>query len=397
MISPSLRSASTLLRGWMIDYALPFWAGPGFDHQHGRFEERLSLQGERVLDTPLRLMVQARQIYVYALAARRKWHDGAQALAEQAYASMVRDFYRRGGRDGWVHSIARDGAIADPQHDLYGHAFALLAVASYVQLTGKREALALADETLAFLDAKLRAVKGGGYVEALPISDRPRRQNPHMHLFEALLALSSSSGDGRYLAKVGELFELFTSRFFRADAGTLGEYFDASLEPAAGVAGSIVEPGHHYEWIWLLRSFERQCGRAVQPYVDALYVHADGHGYDNAGLIVDETLIDGSHRTPTRRIWPATEAIKANLAEARLGRKNSATKAASLARMLHTHFLSRSLLGGWTDRLDANGAVATDFMPASTFYHIACAIDELDRYASQSSPQDEARNANEGF
>ena len=36
----------------------------------------------------------------------------------------------------------------------------------------------------------------------------------------------------------------------------------------------------------------------------------------------------------------------------------------------------------WVDRLDEHGRPATDVMPASTLYHVMCAIDELDRFAT---------------
>jgi mannose/cellobiose epimerase-like protein (N-acyl-D-glucosamine 2-epimerase family) len=380
-----LESVADELRRWLVHRALPLWAGPGFDSANGRFEERLSLRGERISGAPIRLLTQARQIYVYSLAARRHWHDGARALVEKSHASMLRDFYRRDGGDGWIHSILRDGAIADPQRDLYAHAFVLLALASCVEATGRREMLALADETLAFIDRSMRSERSGGYLDALPGDDGLRRQNPHMHLFEALLALWSCSADARYLARAGEMFGLFTSRFFRPDSGILAEYFNAALEPAEGVAGKIAEPGHHYEWIWLLRRFERASGRAVRPYVDALYDHADRHGYDGAGLIVDEVSSDGSHRSGSRRTWPVTEAIKANLTEAALGRPGAEEKAALLGGLLQKHFLTPDPAvgwpaGGWIDRLDEAGIPATDFMPASTLYHVACAIDELERF-----------------
>jgi mannose/cellobiose epimerase-like protein (N-acyl-D-glucosamine 2-epimerase family) len=377
---PGLSSQARELREWLTRRSLPLWAGAGFDPEHGRFEERLALDGVRVPGIPIRLMTQARQIYVYSLATGRQWHDAAYELVERAYASMLRDFHRRDGRDGWIHSIWRDGTIADARRDLYAHAFVLLAIASYVQATGKREALGLADETLAFIDRFMRAGQAGGYVDAVPANDGLRRQNPHMHLFEALLALWSCSGEARYLARAGEMFGLFTSHFFRADSGVLTEYFNAALEPADGVAGKIAEPGHHHEWIWLLRRFERASGRVVGPYVDMLFAHADAHGYDDAGLIVDEVLSDGSPWTRSRRIWPVTEAIKGNLTEAALGRPGSESKAAMLAIKLQEYFLKSELAGGWIDRLDETGAPSTDFMPANTLYHVACAIEELDRF-----------------
>jgi mannose-6-phosphate isomerase len=377
-----LKPAAAALVAWATGSALPLWATAGFDVEQGRFEELLTLRAGRSPDVPIRLLSQARQIYAYALAARRGWYPGAVLLVEQAYAAMVRDYCRRDGHDGWVFSIRRDGAVSDPRRDFYTHAFVLLAIASYVQATGKRQALALADETLAFIDRNLGAPEDCGFLEGLPSSNALRRQNPHMHMFEGLLSLWDCSGDGRYLKRAEELFGLFAARFFRPDPGVLGEYFTAALQPAEGVAGSLVEPGHHYEWVWLLRRFERISGRSVQLYVDALYGFADRHGFDGAGLIVDELLVDGSHHTPSRRIWPIAEAIKANLVEARLGRVQSERKAASLAVLLRDHFLTADPAGGWLDRLDRNGACLSEFMPASTLYHLVGAIDELSQSAT---------------
>lgn len=362
---------------WAILSALPLWADAGFDRQHGRFEERLTLAGGAVLDVPIRLLSQARQIFVYALAAQRGWHANARALVEQAFSSMIRDYHRRDGAPGWVFSIWRDGTVADGRRDFYAHAFALLAIACYVQATGRRDALALAEETLDFLDRDMAAPLGGGYLEALPVPVGPRRQNPHMHLFEALLHLWGCSGDERYKARLGGLFYLFASRFFHRAAGVIGEYFSADLSPADGVAGKIAEPGHHYEWVWLLRQYERMTGRSMTGWIDPLYAHADRQGFDADGLIVDEILADGTHHLCSHRVWPMTEAIRANCVEARWGRPYAAAKAATLSVQLHERFLAPALGGGWIDRLDAEGKPVTDFMPASTFYHLMGGIDEL--------------------
>jgi mannose-6-phosphate isomerase len=374
-----LEPAAVALVDWAIDAALPLWATAGFDPEHGRFEERLTLGGGRLPDVPLRLMSQARQIHAYALAARRGWHPGALALAERAYASMVRDYHGRDDRAGWVFSVRRDGAVADARRDLYTHAFVLLAIASYVQATGRRDALALADQTLAFVDRHMAAPTGGGFVEELPSNGGLRRQNPHMHLFEALLALWECSHQERFLARATELFDLFATRFFR-DPGILGEYFTADLEPADGVVGRIVEPGHHHEWVWLLRRFEEASARSVQAYVNALYGHADRHGFDEAGMIIGELLVDGTPRAGTRRIWPVTEAIRTNLVEARRGRMQGEGRAAALAVVLRDRFLTVDPPGGWLDRLDDKGRCVSEYMPASTLYHLLGAIDELSRF-----------------
>jgi len=342
------------------------------------------MQGAPLLDVPVRLLVQARQIYSFGLAARRGWHAGAKQLIELAFASMCRDYRPQDRRGGWVTAIYRDGSVADPRRDLYSIAFVLLAVGALVQATGDRSAFAVADDTLGYLDARLRAPQGGGFLEGDPPQEGPRRQNPHMHLFEGLLTLWASSGDRRYLERAEAMFELFASSFFQPGSGTLCEYFDGQLAPASGQAGRIVEPGHHYEWIWLLRWFERESGRSVGSYVDGLYEHADKHGFDEHGLIVDEVLVDGSHHLASHRTWPVTEAIKANVVEAEAGRPQAGGRVATLTNILLERFLTREPAGGWIDRLDRHGKPATDFMPASTLYHLMCAIDVLDRSTAAS-------------
>ena len=337
------------------------------------------MAGQPVMDVPSRLMVQARQIFSYGLAGRRGWHPEAAVLVETAFASMVRDYHRRDGSDGWVCAVNRDGTVADPRRDLYAHAFVLLAVASYVMATGRREALGVADETLAFVERAMRA-PAGGYLDELPAAGNGRSQNPHMHMLEGLLWLWSASGENRYLARAEEIVDLFASKFFQAGPGALVEHFDADLAPAPGIKGRIVEPGHHFEWVWLLKRFEQASGRHMPEVTMPLYEHADRYGYADSGLIFDEVLVDGSPHTLSHRLWPMTEAIKANLAMATAGRsrEEAQARAASLADRLAARFLTPQ--GGWIDRLAPTGVAATDFMPASSLYHLLGAIDELGSY-----------------
>lgn len=335
------------------------------------------MHGEPIDDVPIRLTVQARQVYSYAVAASRGWFDGADDLVRTGFASMVRDYHRRDSRDGWAFTIGTDGAVVDGTRDLYAQAFVLLAVAWHVKATGDRSVLTVADETLEFFDREMKAPRAGGFLEALPERDGPRRQNPHMHMFEGLLSLWSATGIRRYLDRATAIFELFRSHFFLSEFGVLGEYFDADLRPARGDAGKIVEPGHHYEWIWLLRWFERESGQEVQSWVDALYAHADRHGFDGQGLIADEVSSDGRVLLPSHRTWPVTEAIKANLVEAQAGRQGAAEKAAVLTELLLDRYLSPAVRGGWIDRLNERGRPVADFMPASTLYHVICAAAEL--------------------
>jgi mannose/cellobiose epimerase-like protein (N-acyl-D-glucosamine 2-epimerase family) len=63
-------------------------------------------------------------------------------------------------------------------------------------------------------------------------------------------------------------------------------------------------------------------------------------------------------------------------------RKQAEGRALVLANQLFDQFLTTDPPGSWIDRLDQHGQWATDFMPASTLYHVMCAIDELNRFAT---------------
>jgi mannose-6-phosphate isomerase len=297
------------------------------------------------------------------LARKRGWYR-ADEVIERGWRAMVRDYRKP---HGWVFSVQREGAAHDSRRDLYAQAFVLLAAGSYAGASGERAPLALADALLAELDRDFRAPVGG-YIEALPATAGPRRQNPHMHLFEALLNLWMNTRQPRYLERAGAMFELFVRHFFEPQAGVLLEYFDDRL---ASAPERIVEPGHHCEWIWLLRWYEREAGVPVKPYVAALLAHVERCGIDAAGLLPDEVMADGTVRTPSRRLWPMTEAIKAYAVE---GQREKAT---ALADRLARHFLSGIVPGGWMDRLDGEGRPATDMMPASSLYHLLGAVAEL--------------------
>jgi mannose-6-phosphate isomerase len=375
---PLLRQALVPMLAWLKQEALPFWGTVGVDYARGGFHERLDLQGQPILDVPKRLMVQGRQLYAHCHAGLLGWHSDSRTLANRCVEYMVTSFYRRDGNPGWVHSLAPDGGVASAVRDSYAHAFALLGLAWYHRLTGDTQVLKIADETLAFLDETLACTQGG-YLDAAPPPDAIRRQNPHMHLFESVVALYQSTRGARYLLRGTELFELFSTRFFQPKTGSLCEYLTKDLDPLPDARGSITEPGHHYEWVWLLRSFQRVSGQDVSSFCAALYEHADRFGWDANGFVVDEVDASGTVLKASRRSWPHTEALKANIAEGELGRASCDEKAAICVNRLLDTFVGRPVAGGWIDHVDPMGRPVVTMMPASTLYHLFLAVAEAAR------------------
>ena len=266
------------MRDWLQRRALPLWATAGVDQTKGGFVESLTHEGAPIFDGTKRLRVQARQIYVYAHAHLLGWEGPWLAAARHGFEFMCANYWDA-NRGGWIFSVERDGAPADTVREAYEQAFALFGLAWLYRAGGDEAVLEWIARTLDFLDEHLADPINGGFREAAP-DKLPRRQNPHMHLLEAMLALHGATGDRRYLSRARQLFELFQSRLFDPASGTLGEFFTAAWQPAPGQTGTLVEPGHHFEWVWLLEQFGRASGDDVSAEQAALYRFAETYGVD---------------------------------------------------------------------------------------------------------------------
>ena len=194
-----------------------------------------------------------------------------------------------------------------------------------------------------------------------------------------MLALHETLVHPEAIPRARRLLDMFNSAFFDHDSKMLAEFFTDDWERAPGPAGDAVEPGHHAEWAWLLRRHERLTGAPASGTARDLLQSALRFTDAATGFLIDDADRNGSVRRATRRTWGQTELGKAWLAEAEIGRQGAADKACIALKALADHYLDRPFVGGWTDQFDAAGNALTQNMPASTFYHVFCAIAEADR------------------
>jgi len=366
---------------WNREQALPAWATQGFDTANGRFVERLDRSGQP-LAVPHRAMVQARQIYVYAHAAELGWYPAGAVLAEAAMASLRRDFCDDGAD---VASIAfsvdpHSGRQVSATRDSYTHAFVLFAIAHLYRLNRNPALTGLAGRIAAFVERDMMDRIHGGVVDALPATSTAKRQNPQMHLLEAYLALEDAAPGQGWLERADTLVALFYDRLSKADLGALLEHFAHDWSPHADPAMTAVfEPGHHYEWAWLLDRHRQLCGRDHGSWGDTLHTTAARHGHAPNGLIYDEVKADGQVAKASHRLWPHTEAIKSAAVRHRDGDTQAMNEATRMATLLDNHFLSEPFVGGWTDHISPTGEPLVDYVPASSLYHLFLAASEADR------------------
>lgn len=359
------------VRAWMFQEALPFWGSAGVDEKGG-FREELALDG-RPTDVPFkRVRTICRQVYVFSHAALLGWDPG-RALSTMGYEFLVKHAWLGPDR-GWAKLLSRDGEAIDPTPDLYDLAFVQFALAWRYRLTGEAEVLEKIRKTHHFIKAHLGAGALGGYWHQVPPTG-PRLQNPHMHLLESFLAIADAGGGESYVEAAGEIVDLFQTRFF--DGRTLGEYFTDDLRRVAGEPGRSVEPGHQFEWAWILAQYHRLSGRDVTK--EALGLTEFGELCVDAarGAVPDEVRDDGMVLRSGSRTWPNTERIKAHLGLFELIGKDPRAAVNGSVRLLLGRYLTNCPKGSWIDRFDAQGRPIATAAPASTFYHLFLAFAEV--------------------
>jgi mannose/cellobiose epimerase-like protein (N-acyl-D-glucosamine 2-epimerase family) len=364
------------LKSWLLRHAYPLWWDRGVDRENGGFHESLSPNAEP-LHEARRSRVQPRQMYAFSQAHTLGWTGPFRAAVEHGLSFQLAKYHRP---DGFFRAlVAADGSPLDDSVLLYDQAFALFGLAAAHATLPFSNARAVALDLHGRLCAHFKH-SVSGFECALPPA-LPLLSNPHMHLLEASLAWREVSADPEWQVISDEIAELALSRFIDGARGIVREYFDTQWNVASGTAGRTLEPGHQYEWAWLLM---RWAGGPDRPDVMStalrLIETAETHGIDHErGVAMNATLDDFSVIDASARLWPQTERIKAACLAAVITREARYWTIAVQSGQALLRYLDTPVAGLWRDRMQPDGSFADEPAPASSFYHIVCAIAELDR------------------
>jgi mannose-6-phosphate isomerase len=325
-------------------------------------------------------MVVGRQLFFFSHAWRV---TGDAILAERAhalFADLIDRFWDT-EHGGWFFSLADDGTPKATK-DLYGHAFVMFGLAHYGSIFQKPDAIDWAGRTNELVKRHM-SLPHGWYAQTATrdwaLLDTALEQNPHMHLLEAYLSLHAASGDASYLSDAQHMVAIYTERLRSSDGATVLEHFDINGVPQRD-KGRLIQPGHLYEWYWLLNEYADSAGMAVfKASCAPLLAWADAHGVDaHHGGIYGQVDADGAIVSDRKRIWPVTECIKAYATLSRhTGEAGAyATLSHWIAFIGETYFTDR---GGWHEYVTRDLRPDSDVMPASTPYHVAMAALEVER------------------
>jgi mannose/cellobiose epimerase-like protein (N-acyl-D-glucosamine 2-epimerase family) len=385
------------LVGWLREHALPVWDQHGVDRLSGGYFENIALVGPQqtfvVSGDTRRGRVVARQIYVFDVGRRFGWRPAAASPVDHGCEYLFSRLHRG---DGFLHT-AVDAATHRPYTSfcLYEQAFYLFALARLNATAADRYPVAA---TATRCLERLRAGYGkteGGFEESNPPT-LPLKSNPHMHLLEAALEwIAAASGAARqiWVELARELVGLCLTHFRDQSTGAIREYFDYQWCPVSGEDGRIVEPGHQFEWAWLLMRWADSPHSAVAERLTCRLVArrlieiGEKWGVDaSRGVAINEIWDDMTTKDAAAKLWPQTERVKAwcamlDAAETEVEAEHACHRIVIAAEGL-AKYLRSEAPGLWHETCSADGEFPPGPSKASSLYHVVCAIDVLQKTAS---------------
>jgi mannose-6-phosphate isomerase len=363
-----LSAVFTTVQQHFMDVIVPLWQGPGWNAEMALPYEALDAQHQPLPPQRYRAMACARQLFLFSSFIGHPQVADAGIRAAALFRSLQQHFHDA-EHGGWFYSIDPQDAPLDRRKDLYTHAFIIFACAHY--WVKVREPLVESVLNAALHVVAEQFADGDGLYESVLDEDWSSLgagplQNPLMHLAEAFLATLEVREDAQTLAALDALAEAMQRRFVDIEHGVM-------LEKPLDAVDNWSEPGHQFEWFYLLESSEHLRGTPLHRSLTTAFAHAEEQGVDQVtGAVVAMLEVDGSVKDGTQRIWAQAEYLRALTlrpdSEALLARQLNALQ----QRFLHP--------AGWNECLDSQGQVSRSDMPSTTPYHLATCYIGLAEY-----------------
>jgi mannose-6-phosphate isomerase len=354
---PELTALFASVQKHFQDVIVPLWLGPGWNADMALPYEALDAGHKPLSPQRYRAMACARQLYLFSSLIGQV--AGAEERAAALFHSLQQHFHDA-EFGGWFYSIDPHGAPLDQRKDLYTHAFILFACAHYWDRIREPQVESVLNAALEVIAQ--RFATGDDLYEASLDRDWSSLgtgplQNPLMHLAEAFLATLSVREDD---AVQGALVDLCTAMHQRF----IDPQHDVLMEKPLGAVDNWFEPGHQFEWYFLLESSPLLRGSTLHGSLERAFAFTEQLGVDQQTGAVRAMLdLDGRAKDATQRIWAQAEYLRALTL-----RPGSET---AVLRQLHALQQRALHAGGWYECRDEKGEVSRQDMPSTTPYHLA--------------------------
>jgi len=321
---------------------LPFWLDRCRDDRDGGFLTHFDEHGKPTEVTEKSLIAQTRTVYTMASAHRAGYGGGRCAELSRHGVRFLLDRMWDREHGGFFWMADRGGNITIDRKIVYGHSFAVYALAEHTLATGDPEGLEYAETTFDLLQKHCVDTMHGGYFEmferdwtlAGPGSAGGDRKtlDVHMHLMEAFTTLYECSRRSLHRRKLVEDIDIVSRRMLHPVHGTGIPQFTPDWRPVPPIKFDIVwgwdrfpeggtkakaedntSYGHNVEFGWLLLHALDVLGTPVDDYREILrklFEHAVDNGIDEefGGVCVEGPHGGGVYDTE-KEFWQQAEML----------------------------------------------------------------------------------------
>lgn len=376
---------------WFHGALMPWWLVQARDSVRGGFFDGLTEDGEPITDRPKTTLVQARLLFTLSHLYRQRGESQLLKGARHAYRFLMGPLST--GDGGYVCAVARNGQPtgrpSDAARRSYDQSFVLLGLVTYYGVEPSPELSGALKDCWSFIETHLIDPATGALFE----DDTPdataqppkglRAQNPHMHMFEALLQAYDVTGDPVWMERAERILDVVRRHFIDECNGSVIEFRSGDLSPAPGRDGMLREIGHQCEWAWLLHRYVRLGGDPQQlALAGRMMAFAERCGFQTIGPMrgaaYDEVDREGAILSDSMLLWPQTEAGKAYVARfEQNGDPADAERARALMRLVFTRYFAGS--AAWRNQVDNLGHTLQPLALSRLLYHVSVFVTEGER------------------
>lgn len=251
-------SLAAEMKQHLQDVILPFWKGlkdEEFGGYYGFMDTELNLNKKAVKGC----ILNSRILWFFSNAWAVLQDESLKEYADHAYDFMKKYCYDE-ERGGVYWSVTYDGKPEDTTKHTYNQAFAIYALSSYYDVSGNKEALALAQKLRDVVEEK--CFDEVGYKEALDINFNPaendklsengvmadRTMNTLLHVFEAYTELYRVSKDEIAATKLRWMMDLVADKIYNPALHRQEVFFDNNYTSLI----DLHSYGHDIETAWLV-------------------------------------------------------------------------------------------------------------------------------------------------
>lgn len=382
MATTAASFATTLVPDW-LKIAMPAGDAPA------PICESIDGNGNVIPDQPITTLAQGRTALMLAHLYLATGDEALLTAAKRITSFMTT--YLGGDDGGYRYSVAPDGSDIDTpasrQRRTYDQSFALLALVTLQKAAPDAVTDAQIESCISYVENILTDPVTGALWEDDDMARdgaKPgdlRAQNPHMHMFEAVMQAYEMTGNSIWLKRAKTYMDLGARYFIDPNTGAICEFIGHDLTQSNAGMGGRREPGHQFEWAWLLNRYAELSGDdAPRALADRMREFVETHGIrpngPMAGAAYDAVGPAGDVTEATHLLWPLTEAGKVYAAITReTGDAEAATRATELADMIFGDYFADDK-PAWINQLDDTKTVVWNEGLTRLLYHVAFFITE---------------------